>query len=89
MASSSLVDFSTISRKRLLLTPLTRYLRCIHAFTIDLALHVKGVPNHLQTIRTLQEKYPNFRPFEGDKVSELRLILANEENEDNESERCQ
>jgi hypothetical protein len=70
----------------------------IHSFTIDLARHVEGVPNHdglLQTIRPLQDKFrksirmtaPNFRPFESS-LKETRHLgrasfLANEESEDN------
>ena len=73
----------------------------IHSFTVDLARHVEGVPNHdglLQTIRPLQEKFrkairmtaPNFRPFESSFKEERHLgrasFLANEENEDNPGE---
>ena len=73
----------------------------IHSFTVDLARHVEGIPNHdglLQTIRPLQEKFrksirmtaPNFRPFESS-LKETRHLgrasfLANEEGEDNAGE---
>lgn len=81
--------------------PLNEICTLIHSFTIDLARHVEGVPNHdglLQTIRPLQEKFrkairmtaPNFRPFESS-LKETRhlgraLFLANEESEDNAGE---
>ena len=81
--------------------PLNEICTLIHSFTIDLARHVEGVPNHdglLQTIRPLQEKFrkairmtaPNFRPFESS-LKETRHLgrasfLANEESEDNVGE---
>ena len=69
----------------------------IHSFTIDLARHVEGVPDHdgvLQIIRPAQEKFrksirmtaPNFRPFESALKEKRHLgrasFLANEEGED-------
>ena len=73
----------------------------IRSFSIDLACHVEGVPNHdglLQTIRPLQEKFrkairmtaPNFRPFESS-LKETRHLgrasfLSNEEGDDNTGE---
>jgi hypothetical protein len=69
----------------------------IHSFTVDLARHIEGIPDHdglLQTIRPAQEKFrksirmtaPNFRPFESSLKEQRHLsrasFLANEETED-------
>jgi hypothetical protein len=81
--------------------PLNEICTLIHSFTVDLSLHVEGVPNHdglLQTIRPAQEKFrksirmtaPNFRPFESSLKEQRHLgrasFLANEEAEDEAGE---
>ena len=73
----------------------------IHSFTVDLARHIEGVPDHdglLQVIRPAQEKFrksirmtaPNFRPFESHLKKQRHLsralFLANEEGEDEAGE---
>ena len=73
----------------------------IHSFTVDLARHIEGIPNHdglLQTIRPAHEKFrksirmtaPNFRPFESSLKEQRHLsrasFLANEETEDEAGE---
>ncbi|KAJ3503458.1 hypothetical protein NLJ89_g8422 [Agrocybe chaxingu] len=74
--------------------PQTEVTNLLHAFVVDLARHVEGVPNQeglLQCVRPAQEKFkrairetaPNFRPFESEYegVRHIRraTFLENEE----------